>query len=238
MLDRSVQQAAHFRILDDAAAVADAAVEEILTAARRALAARGRFRIVLAGGSTPLAAYRRLAGRGGPWDGWECYFGDERCLPAGDPGRNDRAVTEAWFDPAGVPAGARFPIPAELGAARAAAAYEALVHKALPFDLVLLGMGEDGHTASLFPGRGEPPGRLVMPVYAAPKPPPERVSLTRRALCHSRRVLLLVTGGAKAPALCAWRAGADLPVARIHSLGAVLVLADRAACSGCDEEVS
>ena len=102
---------------------------------------------------------------------------------------------------------------------------------ALPFDLVLLGMGEDGHTASLFPGQTEPEGALVMPVYGAPKPPPERVSLTSAALSTADEVLILVTGAGKGEAVGRWRAGDALPVGRIGALRRLEVILDREAAA-------
>lgn len=218
-----------FEALADAKSVARRAADEILAAAAEAVASRGRFRIVLAGGTTPLAAYRLLAGEDAAWASWQVWFGDERCLPAGDPERNSTAAAQALLDRVPFPADHIFPIPAELGPEPAAAAYAGVIAPALPFDLVLLGMGEDGHTASLFPGQAVADDALVVPVRGAPKPPPERVSLTPRALGDCRRMLILVTGAGKRDALSAWRAGADLPVARAAAAGGALVLADRSA---------
>lgn len=221
------QSAIRFEILADADAVAEEAARAILTSAARAIAARGRFRIVLAGGSTPLAAYRRLAGEDADWDAWEVYFGDERCLPPDRPERNSRAAETALLGLVPIPAGQVHAIPAELGPDAAAAAYARTIAPALPFDLVLLGMGEDGHTASLFPARVFPGDALVIPVREAPKPPPERVSLTPRALADSRDMLILVTGAGKREALAAWRGGRDLPVALAAEAGRARVLVDR-----------
>jgi len=215
-----------FELFGDVRAVARHAALAILACAREAIAGRGRFRVVLAGGTTPLAAYRLLAGEPAQWESWEVFFGDERCLPRGDPGRNDFAARKALLDRVPVPNDRIFEIPVELGPERAAADYARVVAAALPFDLVLLGMGEDGHTASLFPGQPVPGQELVIPVRAAPKPPPERVSLSFAALASCREMLILVTGTGKRDALSAWRRGADLPVARAAAAGA-RVLIDR-----------
>lgn len=220
----------------DGAAVAVKAVEEIRSAAARAIAERGRFRILLAGGTTPLAVYRLLALEMMHWAGWEVYFGDERCLPPQDPERNSRAAHEALLSAVPIPGTQVFPVPAELGAEDAAAAYALTIARAVPFDLVLLGMGEDGHTASLFPGQAVDDTRLVVPVHDAPKPPPERVSLTVPALSSCRRMLVMVTGAGKRDALRAWRAGADLPIARAARQGRARVLVDRAALGDADSE--
>ena len=216
----------------DADAVAARAAAEVLSAAAEAVAARGRFRLVLAGGATPLKAYRLLAEASADWGAWEVWFGDERCLPPEHPDRNSRAAGEALLSRVPIPAGAVHAIPAQLGPEAGAAAYAPGVAAALPFDLVLLGVGEDGHTASLFPGRPIAEGALVIPVRAAPKPPPERVSLTPLALTRCRRMLVLVTGVGKRQALADWRAGAALPVARAIAGADALVLTDRDAVGG------
>ncbi len=216
-----------FVVLPSAAEVAAAAAELIREAATRAIRDHGRFRLVLAGGRTPLAAYARLVGEPADWARWHCFFGDERCLPATDPGRNSVDAARVLLDRVPIPAANRHPIPAERGAAAAADDYQLAIEAQLPFDLVLLGMGEDGHTASLFPGHAVPEGPLVIPVYGAPKSPSERVSLTPLALTACRELLILVTGADKADALAAWRAGADLPVARVAALGAAQVLLDQ-----------
>jgi len=216
------------QVLADAEAVAQRACEWIAVAAQAAIRERGVFRLVLAGGGTPQRAYALLATTRQDWDQWEIFWGDERCLPIEDGERNSRMS---------LPTERRFPIPAELGATAAAAVYALTIHDKLPFDVVMLGMGEDGHTASLFPqdgekGRGRPPiaptgdnfvgatsGRplpllsLTVAVFDAPKPPPERVSLTVVALQACRQQLVLVTGAGKVEALAQWRGGARLPIA-------------------------
>jgi 6-phosphogluconolactonase len=222
-------QETHWTLFPDAAAVARHAADRVLAAAGRAIAERGVFRLVLAGGGTPLLAYRQLARSNADWGCWRLYHGDERCLPADHPQRNSRLCADAWLDPAAFPAEGHFPIPAELGAEAAAAEYARVLETARPFDLVLLGMGEDGHTASLFPGRDEPPGVAVAAVHQAPKPPPDRVSLSSALLSDAREVLFLVTGEAKRDALSRWRAGEALPAARIRARDRLEVLMDRQA---------
>src|SRR5207248_7403807 len=181
-----------FDVLPDASAVAQAAASTV----RDALAGGART-LVLAGGSTPAAAYRGLAGMDVTWGRVTVLFGDERCVPPADPASNYRMARETLLshvDPASV-----HRMPAELGPDEGAAAYEEVVAALQPLDVVLLGVGEDGHTASLFPGNPavEAPG-LVAGVRGAPKPPPERVSLTLRALRAAHMVLVLATGSAKA----------------------------------------
>jgi len=218
-----------WQILVDADAVAAQAAELILQAAASAIEARGDFRLVLAGGRTPEHVYRQLADAQADWKHWQLYYGDERCLPAGHDDRNSRMVDRAWLTTGQVPAGNIHPIPAELGAVAAAHHYAGEIRQVRPFDMVLLGMGEDGHTASLFPGHVNPPGALVHAVHDAPKPPPERVSLSAASLSDSRDVLVLVTGSSKREAVRNWQRGADLPITRISAQRRMTVLLDAAA---------
>jgi 6-phosphogluconolactonase len=225
-------QSVHWRVFADGAALADEAVALIRASARAAIAARGRFRVVLAGGRTPLAIYARLATAEADWPRWHVYFGDERCLPRDDAGRNDTAIRDAWLNRVPVPAAQVHAIPAELGAEVAARRYADELAGVDEFDLVLLGLGADGHTASLFPGRPHADGD-VLAVHAAPKPPPERVSLSAARLSRARQVLFVVTGTDKRAAVHAWRAGADLPASAIG--GRAQVLLD-AAAAGDDRQ--
>lgn len=221
-----------FSRLQSADAVAEEAARRIAAAARDAIALRGRFRCVLAGGRTPLAAYRRLADQPQAWASWHLFLGDERCLPADDAERNSRAIELALTGRVAIPPANLHWVSAELGAEEAARRYEEVIRSRLPFDLILLGMGEDGHTASLFPGHVVPPGVYVAPVHGAPKPPPDRVTLTPMALAAAPERLVLVTGAGKREPLAAWRRGADLPVARVAALGPTEVLMDAAAAGG------
>ncbi len=219
--------AVRWHVLDDPQAVAAQAAQLILAAAARAIAERGVFRIVLAGGRTPEAAYGLLVGADTDWSRWEVFFGDERCLPIDDAERNSHMAAQAWLDHVAIDEAHVYPIPAEQGAEAAAQAYTAAIQAAMPFDMVLLGMGEDGHTASLFPGHQQPAEEPVHAVHNAPKPPPDRVSLSQGALSDARQVLILVTGGGKRDAVQAWKSGDALPVASIRGHNGVDVLIDR-----------
>jgi 6-phosphogluconolactonase len=195
------------------------ACHRIVECAAGAIAARGEFRIVLAGGNTPRGVYRMLRSADADWRRWQVYFGDERCLPVGDPQRNSRMAGETWLDHVPVPGTAVHAIPGELGAAAAAQAYAAVLAPVGEFDLVLLGLGEDGHTASLFPGlelgrAADAPD--VLAVFEAPKPPAQRVTMSAARLARSRAVLFLVEGEGKRDAIARWRAGELLPAAAIR----------------------
>ncbi len=195
--------------------------------ARRAIDSRGRFDVVLAGGNTPAGAYRLLRDADTDWHAWHVYFGDERCAPRDDPARNSRMADDAWLSHVAIPRSQRHAIAAELGAAEGARRYAATLAPVAQFDLVLLGLGEDGHTASLFPGHplGEqvtdPP---VLAVLDAPKPPPERVSLSAWRLGCSHGVLFLIAGDDKRDAVARWRAGAPIPARAVKPQAGVDVL--------------
>ena len=218
-----------WHVLMDQDAVAQETAYRALRAAETAIAERGIFRIVLAGGRTPERTYRLLAEAEADWVNWDVYFGDERCLPPGDSERNSVMAAQTWLDHVPIPSYRIHPIPVELGAEQAAMQYSLLVSNALPFDVVLLGMGEDGHTASLFPGHKPPDDSLVYAVHDAPKPPPNRVTLSAEALENARQILVLATGSNKSPAIQAWCQGEPVPIADIRGLGAMDVLTDQKA---------
>ncbi|GAC1457210.1 MAG: 6-phosphogluconolactonase [Candidatus Limnocylindrales bacterium] len=190
------------RVLADLEAVATAAAEIVA----RTIRERDQTRLALAGGSTPRRCHELLAAMPGiPWERVTIFFGDERCVPPESPESNYRMAAETLLDHVTVAAVHR--MHGELGAEAAAAEYEPLV-SAAPLDLVLLGIGPDGHTASLFPGNaGLDATGFVTAVHDAPKPPPDRVSLTLRALREARRVVILVAGVDKRDAVRSARAG-------------------------------
>jgi len=201
--------------LETADLVALAAYEQILKSAEQAIADHGTFKLVLAGGSTPEKVYRLLAHADADWSKWYIYYGDERCLPADHADRNSLMATSAFLEKVAIPDAQIFTIPAELGPEPAAKKYQQIVASALPFDMVLLGMGEDGHTASLFPGHQHQEEELAHAVYNSPKPPPERVSISAKALSNTQQLIFLITGANKQEAVKNWRSGQDLPVATI-----------------------
>ena len=157
--------------------------------------------IVLAGGSTPRHAYELAAAADGDWGGVDVWFGDDRCVPADDPLSNQLLVREALLERLVVPPTVH-PIATELPGAEAAAAYDAAL-RGEPLDLVLLGLGPDGHTASLFPGAPALDERERLAVAAEPglEPFVERVTLTIPALESGAHVVFLVVGQTKAEAV-------------------------------------
>jgi len=218
----------------DAASLQHAASERVFAAAALAIEHRGEFLIVLAGGDTPRATYRALRSGVTDWSRWHVYFGDERCLPSEDAGRNSKMAFDTLLSHVPIPADQVHTIAGERGAEAAAAAYESLLRGIGVFDLVILGLGEDGHTASLFPGgawgdRCDAPD--VLAIFDSPKPPPQRVSLSAHRLSRAREALFLVAGASKADAVARWRAGDRIPAASIRSEGGVDVFVESAALS-------
>ncbi len=225
-------QLQRWHLFEDTAGLVDHAAAAVRDAAAEALARNGRFDIVLAGGTTPRALYERLAADEAGSAGWHVWFGDERCLEAGHADRNETMARESWLDGAAIEPAQIHGVPPGPDPVAAARLYAGRVAEVDAFDLVLLGIGEDGHTASLFPGHVIGAGEDapdVLAVRDAPKPPPARVSLSARRLSLARRVLILVTGAGKAEAVAAWRRGADLPVCHIRPAAGVDILLDRAA---------
>lgn len=204
-----------------------AATRLVLATARQAIAERGAFRCVLAGGNTPRVLYRSLRAAVTDWPAWMIYFGDERCVPADDPTRNSRMASDEWLAQVAIPTRQIHAIPAELGPELGAAGYADTLAGVGTFDLVLLGLGEDGHTASLFPGAAwerSTTWPAAIPVHDAPKPPAQRVSLSPARLSNALKVLYLVVGADKREAVAAWRAGSSLPASRICPPAGVDVL--------------
>jgi 6-phosphogluconolactonase len=225
-------QSVRWHVFPDDASLGAQALARVLAGARDAIARHGAFDIVLAGGNTPRKLYRALRHAGADWPRWHVWFGDERCLPPDDLERNCRMARDAWLDHVPIPASNLHVIPAELGAREAAAWYARELRAVDAFDLVLLGLGEDGHTASLFPGHSlgahvDSPDAIA--VFDAPKPPAERVSLSAHRLANACAVLFLVEGAGKRDAVAAWKRGDAIPAASIAPESGVDVLLDAAA---------
>jgi len=206
--------APRLRVFPDLEAASDALADRIAHAAREAVAARGGFSIVLSGGSTPLPLYRRLATRYRreiDWSRADVYFGDERCVGPRSPESNYASARAALLSRLPVPTRRVHRIRGELRPPSAAAwEYARTIGpvrtqgKAPRFDVVLLGLGPDGHTASLFPGAPalRVRSRSVVSVRRSPTPPHvPRVTLTVPALVSARHVWFLVSGEEKAGAV-------------------------------------
>ena len=196
-------------------AINQTTVNKILAAAKDAIAARGAFSIVLAGGSTPKSVYALLKDAQADWSKWHVYHNDDRCLPVDHVERNSLMARTTWLNHVSIPADQIHDIPAELGNIEGAKAYAKTLAGVPVFDLVLLGLGEDGHTASLFPNQAVDNSADVVPVFDAPKPPADRITMSQHRLSNTREVIFLVTGAGKQEAVDNWRNGVAIPATLI-----------------------
>lgn len=194
-----------------------AALQRILKAADEAIAKYGDFLIVLAGGSTPKAVYQLLAKANADWSKWHIYHNDDRCLPVDHVERNSKMARDAWLSHVAIPESQIHDIPAELGNIAGAKAYAETLKGVRTFDLVILGLGEDGHTASLFPGHPVDNSADAVPVFNSPKPPADRITISQQRLNNTHEVMFLVTGAGKQEAVDQWRNGVAIPATLIQS---------------------
>jgi 6-phosphogluconolactonase len=209
----------HLRILEDAETVARDAAQSVATRIADARDEGREIHIALAGGNTPKRTYELLARVDGSWDHVHLWLGDERCVPHDDLESNARLVLESLYAGGRAQPAHLHKLPRPVVPEDAAWLYGLEIRNRVAdamFDLVLLGMGPDGHTASLFPGHPglEASEALCIPVRESPKPPPERVTLTLPVLRRARHTMLLVTGSDKRESLARAVAGdRDVPVA-------------------------
>jgi 6-phosphogluconolactonase len=215
-----------------------------------ALAAQGPCRVSLSGGSTPKALYGLLASdefRGRfPWQKVFWYWGDERFVPPDHPDSNYRMAREAMLAKVPAPAENIHPVPTDGSPEEAARRYERMLQRAYGastldpsrplFDIMLLGLGADGHTASLLPGDPALDERMRWVVAVSHGRPEVRITLTYPAIESSRHVAFLVEGISKAPVLSAIRAGESrAPAARVQPVGELIWFVDRAAAADMDD---
>lgn len=214
-------------------------------AARAAIAARGRLVVALPGGSVAEAFFAALAEAPVDWSSTDFFWIDERAVPPGDPDSNYGLASRLWLTPAGVPAARIHRMAGDerdlaLAARRASEELTAVAGDPPRLDVVLVGVGEDGHVASIFPGREVlTPGAVGLPsaheapveaVYDAPKPPPRRLTMTLPVLLAARRVVVAALGRAKAQAIrdALHASDAVTPLAHLlRTARAPLVLLDR-----------
>jgi len=202
----------------------------ILAEGRAAIAERGLFRLGLAGGETPRSIHAAMTRFGAdfPWEKVQITFGDERCVPPDHADSNYRMARESLLAVVPIPEGNVFRMRGEIDPADAASEYEAkLAHAAARFreeryvhDLLLLGLGPDGHTASLFPGSPalDEATRNILPIAGAPKPPPLRLTMTFPLINAARRVAFLVKDASKAQVVAEVQSGDPRhPASRVKS---------------------
>ncbi len=236
--------------LPDAEAACASAAQHMAGAIDEARAARGAAHVVLAGGNTPRRAYELLAPMLDDWSDVSLWYGDERCVPGDDPDSNHHMVAGSLLaaiaaaPSSGTPTEHR--VPTQLAPEEAATAYATLMRELVgagqfgipTVDVAILGLGEDGHTASLFPGRPEldEMNALCLAVHDAPKPPPDRVTLTVPVLRAARLCLILATGAGKAqPVAAVMRTRSnDVPASLLRS-EQLHVICDEAAAAAATE---
>ncbi|WP_030161452.1 6-phosphogluconolactonase [Glycomyces sp. NRRL B-16210] len=230
---------------EDADVLADAVASRLINRLADAQASRGEASIVLTGGRIAAKVYVNILGssiRGVvDWSKVDFWWGDERFLPSGDPERNETQAREAFLDHLPVDPARVHPMAAADAVGtpeEAAARYEAELAAAAggagvpAFDLLLLGIGEDGHVASLFPGNPalDAEGAAVG-VHDSPKPPPERVSLTLGALNTATAAWIIASGDGKAEAVDEALEKRELPAGRVEAQGHTRWLIDKAAAA-------
>ena len=226
-------------VAPDDDAVARRAADVMANHINDARARSADVHIALSGGSTPRRAYELLADMQGSWGQVHLWLADERCVPEDDQESNTRMLRETLLDRLRAQDGPHLHhVRGDLSPEDAAWLYGSDVVRAMGerpmFDMILLGMGPDGHTASLFPGHPEAESEAapVIGVRNSPKPPPERISLTMPVLRRARFTLLLVTGADKAEALAKVRAGdSSIPTGRLGD-GLNEIVCDPAAAGG------
>lgn len=218
----------HWSVYRQFDAAAQAAAQFLADNIKAAIAARGVCHVIVPGGNTPVRCFDYLVRVPLPWDKVHWYPGDERCLPTGHAERNDVMLRNHLL--AHIPSSHFHAIAAEQGPDQAARAYREIIHDIKAFDIAFLGMGEDGHTASLFPGNEAlQDSNTVVAVYDSPKPPAERVSMGLQTLRAARLRMVLAAGASKAEVLERIRTGEPLPV---NSLGDIHWFLDRACLPG------
>ncbi len=230
--------AAEVVVAPDPDALADRVAAWLVARIAAAAAAAAPFRIALSGGSTPVKLFERLATAPIDWAHVELYWCDERFVPRNKPENNAWLARTHFIDRVSIPAGAVHAIPVDGTPETAAARYAALLERAAAarpgqplFDVCLLGMGDDGHTASLFPGDAALAVTRDLAVAVHGRRPEPRVTLTLPALANAGAVVFLVTGAAKRPLVARALAGDHaLPAGRVRSDGELVwfVTADAA----------
>ncbi|MFA5902868.1 MAG: 6-phosphogluconolactonase [Desulfobacula sp.] len=183
-----------FYFYSDSELLAEDLANTLIRKIQEAVADHGICHMVFPGGQSPHRVLERMSEKDLPWKALHLYPSDERCVPMGEPERNDRMIDELFLNRVPLPFENLHRIPVELGPEEGASRYCQLLNQTPRFDIALLGMGLDGHTASLFPGHSALYDRRpAVPIQSAPKPPSLRISigLERLKASHTRYVIVL-----------------------------------------------
>jgi 6-phosphogluconolactonase len=229
--------------LADPEAVAVRAAREIATALQRAVEQHGHAHLALSGGGTPERTYELLAETMESWEAVHVWFADERCVPPDDEQSNYRMAAQTLLDRVSLPPERIHRMLGELGPEQGAEDYAGQLRAGLggerdvappALDLIVLGIGPDGHVASLFPGASTldtGAHELCLAVHDSPKPPPERITLSLAVLAAARRCVLIATGPSKADAISAALATPTkhVPASLLRRERLTVIVDDRAA---------
>jgi len=200
-----------WNVYDDFDAVSKAAADFIVKEIETCLSNKDVCHVILSGGNTPKVCLQYLANKALPWGKIHWYLGDERCYPKDHAERNDVMLDKNLWSL--ISKTNIHLIPTELGAKKAAEFYREDIAAVDYFDIAFLGVGEDGHTASLFPGnKALDDSRSVVPVFDSPKPPSDRVSLSLQTLSNAHCRVVLASGDSKASIIQRINKGDSLPV--------------------------
>jgi 6-phosphogluconolactonase len=197
----------------------NAAILEVTMASERAIKKNRSFKIVLSGGETPIPIYKKLAKQNLDWNCWHIWLADERGCSVDETVLNWEMIKKSLLDHVSIPEENLHRIKTEEGVESAALLYSHTLQEVTFFDMAILGLGEDGHTASLFPGidrKNEDIMPSAFAIFESPKPPSDRVTLSAERLCTSDHVLFLVSGNAKKNSIISLIAGDDIPATGIY----------------------
>lgn len=208
-----------WHVYKDAEQASIAVADFLIEKTKNVLQTKARCNIVLPGGNTPAQCLKIIAESDLPWEKIHWYLGDERCYPVAHTDRNDTMIKKNIWSLINAPKENNHSIPAESGAVEAAKIYSNEIEKSGGLDIVLLGMGEDGHTASLFPeNEALDSHEIAVAVYNSPKAPDERVSLSINTLTAIKYKIVLALGEGKKHAINDIKKGLKLPINRLGSL--------------------
>ena len=205
----------NYSVFKDINKLSDRLASDILDAAKTAIKLSDSFKIVLTGGNSILKTYEILSNSESDWSKWHIYIGDERCLPLKDKDRNDHLINEVWLNNGKIPKQNIHFVHAELGVDNGALHYQGILNSIGDFDVVLLSMGEDGHTASLFPNHLYDENKSVVVECNSPKYPKDRISMSYSRLNQSKNVFKVINGSSKQDAVKTWLKGKILPINKI-----------------------
>lgn len=205
-------------LFDDKEAVSGALAEYLSQRIHQLLKQQPLCHIALSGGSTPKRAFEIMATMAFPWHQIHFYLSDERCYPPDHPDRNDVMINQTLWSKIDIPASNLHPMRSELGNEAGAKDYTQVIQDINALDIILLGMGEDGHTASLFPNNpGLEDQRPAIPVDHSPKPPKQRISLSAKVIKAGKERIVLACGASKFTIIQAIIKSQTFPVSSVGS---------------------